>query len=336
MGDLNKYDEAARSQTEVGKIASKFHSFNSFVSDDCFLVMKAELLGNKIQMDGRPITSRGHFVRNTKGETGYFLDQQPEIDALQKWESGHFEIEEREFASKWRKITKSADLISFQKYLKHAKHLPYITSLDELRAAAEATLNNKDMQLFYLRRVMEKVGLQKKDQLPVLFAFKKKNVTIKEFAPYVAHCLLVDIAFSIALKNQLIGTRSTNVLDIIYLYYLPFCKIFASSDETQLKMARALFSDYRDIVSGQDLKQDLKRMNNYMQDCNEKEIDWRKDFGSFPPGDQSSLTVSFWEKYMGEKEKFVNPPKLSPEESKKLAGELSKEIAHIKKQMKMR
>jgi hypothetical protein len=74
---------------------------------------------------------------------------------------------------------------------------------------------------------------------------------IKEFAPFTAHVMTVDLFFCLALGADLIGReRRSNKIDIAYLYYLPFCMIFTSRDKLHQKTAPLFASE-----SGQLLKQ---------------------------------------------------------------------------------
>jgi hypothetical protein len=57
------------------------------------------------------------------------------------------------------------------------------------------------------------------------------NPPLVDFAPYAAYVLKVEIFFQVAIAANLIASkRPSNRVDIAYLFYLPFCMMFVSSD----------------------------------------------------------------------------------------------------------
>jgi hypothetical protein len=61
---------------------------------------------------------------------------------------------------------------------------------------------------------------------------------LNEFAPYAAHVVTVELFLQFALAAHLIASnRPSNRTDIAYLFYLPFCTLFASSDNLHRRTA---------------------------------------------------------------------------------------------------
>src|SRR5436190_422316 len=55
--------------------------------------------------------------------------------------------------------------------------------------------------------------------------------TLAEYAPYAAHILSVEIFFQVAPGAERIGTSlNSNRTDVAYLYYVPFCNLFVSTN----------------------------------------------------------------------------------------------------------
>jgi hypothetical protein len=71
---------------------------------------------------------------------------------------------------------------------------------------------------------------------------------------------MVKMFFSVCLQNNIIGTRATNLVDLEYLYYLPFCEVFVSGDDFHKKLVPHLLIERQQFVRGQDLKEDLARI----------------------------------------------------------------------------
>ena len=84
------------------------------------------------------------------------------------------------------------------------------------------------------------------------------------FAPYTAFILEVEIFFQIALTAQLISSeRASNQLDIAYLFYLPFCMMFVSSDRLHRRCAPLFLRANQQFVWGPDLKANLGQINEH-------------------------------------------------------------------------
>jgi hypothetical protein len=87
---------------------------------------------------------------------------------------------------------------------------------------------------------------------------------LHEFAPYTAHCLLVDTFFHIAVAKKLISPdRLSNRNDIAYLYYLPFAMAFVSNDKLHKRVAPLLLCDNQAFIDGEELKRDLHALDIY-------------------------------------------------------------------------
>ena len=62
--------------------------------------------------------------------------------------------------------------------------------------------------------------------------------TLDKFAPYAAFVLTIEVFFRIAVASNLIAAeRVSNRADITYLFYLPFCMVFVSSDNLHRRCA---------------------------------------------------------------------------------------------------
>ena len=61
---------------------------------------------------------------------------------------------------------------------------------------------------------------------------------LKKFSPYVAFIVMIEAFFYFAkLKGLISKERITNKIDFAYLYYLPFCNIFISTDKLHQRVA---------------------------------------------------------------------------------------------------
>jgi hypothetical protein len=124
--------------------------------------------------------------------------------------------------------------------------------------------------------------------------------SVLEFAPYAVSVLRLFLAFVCGLATGFIGPRPTNYIDLQYLYYSPFCMVFASNDKFHREMWRAT-SGLHSFVWGQDLKDDLHRRIASREKINEPATDATNRQDSSPP--PHSVIAEIWGTYMRATEK---------------------------------
>jgi len=151
--------------------------------------------------------------------------------------------------------------------------------------------------------------------------------SLASFAPYVAHVLSVEIFFYVAVaSSQISKERVTNKIDLAYLYYLPFCKIFTSGDKLHRRCAPYFLRDGQQFVWAQDLKNDLKNIDVFFDTLPENE----KEKGLFtiaghPPKDGDYLVSKLWDAYLpGWRTRPETKPPKDPDAEKKLVEHLRK------------
>ena len=99
--------------------------------------------------------------------------------------------------------------------------------------------------------------------------------------------------------SQIGNDRKSNKADIAYLYYLPFCMVFTSRDDLQVRSAPLFLRTDQSFVHGDDLKADLKRLDEYYDALPEREKEERRfSFAAHPPNDDSYLVTQLWKKHM--------------------------------------
>ena len=82
---------------------------------------------------------------------------------------------------------------------------------------------------------------------------------LTQFAPYAAFALRVEIFFHIAVYKARIGALSR--MDTTYLFYLPFCQFFVSTDWVHRDSAPFFLRADQQFIWGEDLKAALKSLN---------------------------------------------------------------------------
>ena len=93
--------------------------------------------------------------------------------------------------------------------------------------------------------------------------------------------------------------RPTNKVDLAYLYYLPFCRVFTSSDKLHERTVSLFMRDNQTFVRGDDLKADLAKLDaHYSALPDEVKASGLHRFASNPPDDTSFLVTRLWDLYM--------------------------------------
>lgn len=266
LADLEKNVRKGRTpEQEVGIIASKtpeMHSSpNMFHTEMC----TANLLGNKIPMEGRIMMQGGSPVKSG-GKTGVVFDEPSEVKAFNRWQNGEFLEIEREQAKHWRSMLKSLD---FDFVIKDIQSLGITTdnckTLDEAKSLADKILSGEIDKFKIMKLALDFFSIPVHLHQQIFNNWRLRNYpSIKNYAPYTAFMLNIDLFFYIAVSSSLIGKeRVTNKVDIAYLYYLPFCSVFVSSDKLHKRCTHLFMSSGQKFIWGFDLKNGLKEMDEY-------------------------------------------------------------------------
>lgn len=322
LGDLKK--EVAKGKAPSGArvkdFANKLFPIRTVVNAYYRSLIKVELSGHDISMDGRPSLGIEKFVQTEDGLKGSVIAETEEEKAIYKWKAGNFNDADHKLSKLWRVLTTREDILkNLQKVLQLKKN-KRIKSFEELLENVNEALNDFEFQDRWLGYMINNYGDGKINGDDVFQRwFKEGRPPLAEFSPYVFHCLKVDLLFAIGLQSELIGTKPTNLVDIEYLYYIPFCNVFTSNDKIHKQLAPLLKRKDQQFIKGDDLKNDLKKIIEFFE--KEGELA-KKKFAFEPPIIKGSLTFSLWKKYFN-----------YPEKSNMTRDLSEKELDYMKKQM---
>ena len=321
LGDLSKEttDGKPSPKSRVIEFATKLFPMQVVVSSHYRSLVKGELTGQPVSFDGRPHLDVEKAVVAEDGKKGFVIKQTDEEKAIYKWKAGKFSEADAELSHRWRTITTQDDLLkNLKETLRENGSNEKLNSVEELVNKVQAVLANPQMQDALLGAVIHNYGDGKLDGVEAYRNWLTAgSPLITEYAPYAAHCLKVDLLFHYGLRHDLIGTRPTNRVDMEYLYYLPFCRVFTSNDKFHKKLAPLLLRDNQEFVTGEALKEDLKCI---VANLEAGGIDRKRQFANKPPIIENSLTFELWKKEYGypEKERLRQDPE---------------QLEYIKKQM---
>ena len=196
-------------------------------------VLEGELLGHPVSMCGQPCMA-ARAINSAEGLLHVFSEA-PEAEALRKWQKGAISLAEREAAIRWQTGSDGFDMEGFKaKLRKTADGLPKFggnkhSALQHLVVFVDRLLALPD-QLQFLELALLEFGEEFRGSVRARW-HEKKPASLQGFAPYAHYCLRLRYIFALALANGHISSDHNSLLDLEYLYYLPFCQIFCSDDK---------------------------------------------------------------------------------------------------------
>ncbi len=297
LADLEKSIKKGRTpEQEVGIIATKFPERNGtpclFHRDICI----SELLGQRVPLDSRIPVGGGRPVK-AEGKKGFVYEESPEAIAFHRWQTGEFLEIERESAKSWRESLSQVDLKNLSETFglgsKKCK------SLSDAKDLSTRLLLNPRFQNKLVELSFPIIGVPQNVRGAILKRWLVSGCPpLEYFAPYTLFVMTVEIFFQLAISSNLISSdRSSNRVDISYLFYLPFCHVFTSSDKLHQKCTPFFLRDNQFFEWGIDLKNDLAALNEYYLKYpdSEKQKGLYK-FAPDPPKDKKFLVCEIWDR----------------------------------------
>lgn len=284
LADLEKKGKKGKiirdSQDIVKEIAKKSPVISPCPSMHHRRIVVYELLGEEVDVKNRRIQrSSGQYVKYSDGTVGIDFRQFPEEAALHRWKLGLFEEIERDIAKDWRG---ALSVLNFDKIIALINsEIPFgtrFTDMQTLRVFVGDFVKAKYKSFIHF--ALEILDVPEKARKSIIKRWQNNGwKTFSEFAPYAAHVLTVDLFFYLGLSNGLIGKEraSSNRIDISYLYYLPFCHVFVSTDRLHKRVAPLFIEPDQSFVPGEELKDDFAKINDYYKGLPQKD----KDLGVF-------------------------------------------------------
>lgn len=302
LADLSKEPPGQRTVEKiVADVARKTPILHSTPNVSHSTLCMGELFGHPVEMDRVPAIAGGRAVRQSDGKVGVVYDQSPEAKAFDRWQRQKFYELEREFAYRWReqlKAAKHADMAKLAKAVLKISASP--KTLEDALAIAKDVVEGSGQRFRTLKTAYTLLGLNPQRWKAVLGRWKEMGgPPLPQYAPYTAHCLLVDVFFHVAVDKRLISPdRSSNRIDIAYLYYLPFAMMFVSNDKLHKRVAPLFLNAEQHFVSGDELKGDLQALDaHYSALPEDVKAQGLFRIASTPPNDDAFLTTQIWKRF---------------------------------------
>ena len=215
-------------------------------------------------MTGQIPLAGGRMVKSDGGRAAVFEPSQ-EADAFARWQRREFLEIERQYARAWRSNAAILNMAEFSAGVESLGVLERCKDLDQARTLAADVVHHQRRPLELLSLVLSSLeiplGLSQQTLKRWINSGKRP---LSEFTPYTAHVLEVESFSQIALASNLISSeRASNLLDIAYLFYLPFCMMFVSNDRLHQRCAPLFLRPNQEFVWGPDLKANLGQSNEH-------------------------------------------------------------------------
>jgi hypothetical protein len=299
LGDLKKETEEGKSPSSerVKDFANKLFPLETVVSLHYKVLVKGDLLGKSVTMDGRPNVGIGKAVSSSSGQKGYIVQETEEEKSIYKWKEGNFSEADHELSKLWRVSTTEKDILTRLRDSLKASSKIQFANFEELDNFVDKILNQPVSQQSLLMALLQNYEVDAYSGTEIFGRwFKEGKPAIKVFSPYAFHCLKVDTLFVFGLASGIIGTRPTNRVDLEYLYYLPFGNVFTSNDKFHKNLVPLLLMPYQKFIVGTDLKNDLKNIVAYIDTL---EVEEKKKYKNKPPVIENSITFELWKEHYG-------------------------------------
>ena len=340
LADLHKINRSGRPpEQEVGIIADKFPEMHGTPNVQHVTACLGELLGQRVPMRGQILIPEGRPVK-VEGQTGIVVEQTQESKAFSRWQNREFEKIERDQARVWREMLTNLDLDELGNRFKNLGiNGRSCKSLEQAKKMAEQIVSSTDLKFDRMQLALQFLNISPEHNRNILGRWSVSNYPpLTRYAPYVAFVYKIELFFQISLAAHLISSkRPSNRIDVAYLFYLPFCTAFVSSDKLHRKCAPLFLRKNQNFFWGPDLKKGLGELDEYYKKLPKEEREKGiLSFASDPPREGGLLIAKLWDEiFPGWRErkatniaagglkneelvkhlnKFSDAPSLSPEE----------------------
>lgn len=301
LGDLTK-ETTSRTSPEkfVAALSAKFGGSGPVTNVDYRTLCLHSLQGAIVPMDGSIIPEAARSVVAEDGSAGMVIELGHFNQALLRWSRGEFLAVERDIAEYWRTTTREFSLGAFMEAIT-TNHIiiPRAKQPAEIPGIVDQLLGTTALQGIWLNWLLSELRLPDRNERAIRLRYKGfTSRFLVYFAPYAAFCLRVMLSLAVAVHHRLTKWEPTKLLDIQYLFYLPFCMVFSSHDRVHRLLTPGLLRRDQFFVQGTVLKADLRRLVETREKFSQDQM--RKlgyALGAYPVPAKGSVIHDLWKTY---------------------------------------
>lgn len=297
LADLQKADPRGRSPDAVVRDLAGKTPDRPFPNVFHRTLLIANLLGYAVPMTGQIALAGGVAKPDGSGGISVVVEEAPEAEAVRRWQAGEFSEIERLYARAWRA---SLTQIDFARKIDMARRLvppdQRIVDLQGARRFADTFVGRAGREVLIFALQFLDIPDEYVSSIDSRYAAEGRP-PFSGFAPYAAFVLAVDLVFYLGMGIGQIGQeRRTNVIDLSYLYYLPFSMLFTSRDKLHRRLAPLFMRPRQRFVWADDLKAGLRALNEHFARFREEiETQGLLAYAHEPPPGVSPLISELWE-----------------------------------------
>ncbi|MCX6816839.1 MAG: hypothetical protein NTZ93_03170 [Candidatus Beckwithbacteria bacterium] len=297
--DLGKHKSGKPITEIISALAIKVPSTSVAPNIHHRRLIMGNLIGMDVEMDGRIIREGGIEKVDPDGNVGIHYSESQEEMALNRWHKREYFAVEKLFSKSWRNMLSN---LTFDHILGIIKNLlpnnEKLSNYSQVKKFVDKFITKTKIELL-LYLVIEFSGINQNYYHKALQRWRRESISdFEKFAPYAAYVLKIDLFFYICMFLGLESkNRPSHKIDLAYLYYLPFCNVFVSSDKLHKRIVNFFLRKDQIFVDGPDFKRGLSKLNEYYLhylDQINKEGFMR--FAPQPPKDLDNTVSKIWDK----------------------------------------
>ncbi len=228
------------------------------------------------------------------------IDENPYQERLARWRKGVVNKQDIDEALEWRKATQNSNTVALLnnlkdqglKFNKHDNLCDVIEDVNTMFGLANA-------QPFLIEQIVKTTIMVPELGQEILNRWNRLGrPLLKDFAPYAHFCWKIQFCFIYCVNSGICGSRKTDICDLQYVMYLPFCDVFCSNDVFHKTFAPAVLLPDQTFISGDELKSDLASILATLSEDPTFNMKTLRGFESIkPPINENSFTYKMWKKY---------------------------------------
>lgn len=305
LGDLSKKVLKGRDSHErVMDLARKLSGVGGFYNMNYQDVCATTLLGAMLELDGR-VFPEDYSVH---GDSMY-VDATRVSMQIANWAAGNFTSRDEGLSKIWREETRSMSFEGLNRVLnRHRVLIPPPATAEKIVSVADELLALRSLQPVWLDWILEQgiFSIRAKEAIRMRQRAESAEY-LSDLSSYAHHCIRVLLSLVVAVRHGYLKWDPTHLIDVQYLYYLPFCMVFTSDDHVhrllapQLRLGKVKYKDaQQSFVSAQELKRGLRELADDFDSLDAGGQSRRRfALGHYPPAIGSGVINRIWKVHCG-------------------------------------
>lgn len=281
----------------VRKLANKFPDFSGSPNVHHATICTANLLGEDVSLRAHVILPRG-CQATVAGHAMAMLPESPEAKAFLRWTQGKYGEEERKAAATWRTSSvgcPTGDVVEMLKTMGAYEQRPCSTLADVKTMTDEVVNRLRPEQQLCLGLGLLGVFPDQVEKIMDRFVTADQP-SLAAFAPYANFCLQIELFFHLAVDKSRMAAAQR--MDLCYLFYLPFCQFFVSTDWVHKQSVPFFLRADQEFVAGENLKAALRALNDHYLALPASERNKSiHHIAPHPPRDGDNLVTQLWDRH---------------------------------------